>query len=229
MKVTWLGQAGLLLDNGKHEIMIDPYLSDAVAKKDPEKYRRTPVNADVFAIQPDVLIFTHDHLDHYDPETAEVFLGKDRKPLTVLCPFSVWQKVRAFGGAHNYVLFDRHTQWSEFGFRFQAVKASHSDSYAIGVVIDDLETHKAYYVTGDTLYNSEIFADLPENINAVFLPINGVGNNMNAEDALRFFNRCGARTVVAYHVGMFDNIPQTVLNAPNQIVLEAYQVRELGV
>ena len=32
MNITWLGQAGLLFDNGKTKIMIDPYLSDSVEK-----------------------------------------------------------------------------------------------------------------------------------------------------------------------------------------------------
>lgn len=229
MKVTWLGQAGLLLDNGKYKIMIDPYLSDAVAKIDPGKFRRMPIKPEIFAVEPDVLIFTHDHLDHYDPETASVFLGQNRRPATVLCPFSVWQKVRCFGGPHNYVLFDRHTQWTEFGFRFEAVKAAHSDPFAIGVVINDLEKSKAYYITGDTLYNSEIFADLPENLEAVFLPINGVGNNMNAEDALRFFRQCGAKSAAAYHVGMFDHISPADLGAGNQIILETYRAKEIEV
>lgn len=229
MKVTWLGQAGLLFDNGRCKILIDPYLSDTVEKTDPEKFRRTPACKDVLAIQPEVIIFTHDHLDHYDPETAAVFLGKERKPVTVLCPSSVWQKVRKFGGPHNYVLFDRYTEWTDFGFCFSAVKAAHSDPYAIGVIIQDMKENRTYYITGDTLYNKEIFADLPQYIDTVFLPINGVGNNMNPEDALRFFNRCGARSAVAYHVGMFDNMPQTALNAPNQIIMEAFQVREWDV
>lgn len=225
MKVTWLGQAGLFFDNGAYKIMVDPYLSDAVAATDPEKYRRTPNNRDFFAVQPDVLIFTHDHLDHYDPETAAVFLGKERKPMTVLCPFSVWQKVRKYGGPHNYVLFDRYSQWTEFGFRFCAVKAAHSDPYAIGVVIDNVD--KTYYITGDTLYNSEIFTDLPQKIDTVFLPINGVGNNMNQTDALRFFRRCGAKTVAAYHVGMFDDISPASLCAENQIILQTYEAKEI--
>ena len=38
---------------------------------------------------------------------------------------------------------------------------------------------KCLYITGDTLYNTDIFSDLPEQIDAVFLPINGSGNNMN--------------------------------------------------
>ncbi len=77
MKVTWLGQAGLLFDNGKVKIMVDPYLSNSVEKINPKNYRRTPIKKDVFDIEPDVMIFTHDHLDHYDPDTAPVFLGDD--------------------------------------------------------------------------------------------------------------------------------------------------------
>ena len=43
MKIIWLGQAGLLFDNGKIRIMIDPYLSDSVAKVNPNNYRRVPI------------------------------------------------------------------------------------------------------------------------------------------------------------------------------------------
>ena len=158
MKVTWLGQAGLLFDNGRTKIMVDPYLSNSVAKVNPLNDRRVPIDESLFEITPDVMIFTHDHLDHYDPETAPRFLTKQGR-MTVLAPSSVWQKARQYGGGHNYVEFDRHTEWSEHGFRFSAVKAAHSDAYAIGVVIEDLSEGKVYYVTGDTLYNTEIFED----------------------------------------------------------------------
>ena len=76
MKVTWLGQAGLLFDTGKTKVMIDPYFSDSVEKVNPKSYRRTPVKEELFALEPDVLLFTHDHLDHYDPESAEIFLAE---------------------------------------------------------------------------------------------------------------------------------------------------------
>ena len=32
MKITWLGQAGLLLEGEGLSVMIDPYLSDSVEK-----------------------------------------------------------------------------------------------------------------------------------------------------------------------------------------------------
>ncbi len=227
MKVTWLGQAGLLFDNGKHKVMVDPYLSDSVEKVNPANWRRIPVKKEIFDIEPDVIIFTHDHLDHYDPETAAVFLGAERKPKTVLCPWSVWQKVRQFGGSHNYVLFDRDSQWTEFDYRFSAVLASHSDHYAIGVVVEDLTGNKTYYITGDTVYNTRIFADLPGDIDVVFLPVNGVGNNMNATDAMRFFERCGAKSVVPYHIGMFDELSPAIIKTKETIELKIYEEKEV--
>ena len=78
MKITWLGQAGLLFECGGVSIMIDPYLSDYVAKVEPQNVRRVPVDERFFDVDPDVMIFTHDHIDHYDPETAPVFFKKSR-------------------------------------------------------------------------------------------------------------------------------------------------------
>ena len=226
MKITWLGQAGLLFDNGKVKIMVDPYLSNSVEKVEPLNYRRVPVKEEFLSVTPDVMIFTHDHLDHYDPETAPIFLERKEKRMTVLSPLSVWQKARAFK-AHNNVQFNRGTSWTEYGFRFTAVKAEHSDVHAIGVLIEELDTAKIFYVTGDTLYNEAIFADLPENIDIIFLPVNGLGNNMNEEDAVRFFKKSGAKAAVPYHVGMFDEKSPEMFDADNRIILEIYKETEV--
>jgi len=227
MKITWLGQAGLLFDNGKVKIMVDPYLSNSVEKAEPKIFRRVPVKEELFNIEPDFMVFTHDHLDHYDPETAPRFLCEGRNPMTVLSPTSVWKKARVCGGGHNYVLFDRGSEWTDKGIHFTAVRAVHSDAYAIGVIIEDLTENKVYYVTGDTLYNREIFSDLPESIDVIFLPINGVGNNMNATDAVRFFKDSGAKRAVPYHVGMFDSKTADIFDDENKIILEVYKESEL--
>lgn len=226
MKITWLGQAGLLFSNGKAKIMVDPYLSNSVEKVVPLNYRRVPVKEEFLSVTPDVMIFTHDHLDHYDPETAPIFLERKEKRMTVLSPSSVWQKAKAFK-AHNNVLFNRGTSWTEYGFRFTAVKAEHSDVHAIGVLIEELDTAKIFYITGDTLYNEAIFADIPENVDIIFLPINGVGNNMNADDAVRFFKKSGAKAAVPYHVGMFDEKTPEMFDADNRIILEIYKETEV--
>lgn len=223
MKVTWLGQAGLYLQMGGQKIIIDPYLTDSVGKIDPAKSRRVPVNERFFEIRPDMLCFTHDHLDHYDPETAERYLKQD-KGFTVLAPGTCWQKARANKGAHNYVLFDAGTEWTQGKVKFTAVPAVHSDPCAIGILMEG--EGKTVYVTGDTLYSKKILAQLPE-IDVVFLPINGVGNNMNMVDAARFADDCGAELVIPLHVGLMDELNAGNFPCMNKQILEIYKETEI--
>ena len=220
MKIIWLGQAGLLFIKNGFKIMIDPYLSDSVEKINPASFRRQAVDESLFEIKPDVMIFTHNHLDHYDPETVCRFISADTN-IVVLSPASVWQEVRKIGGGNNYIQFNRHTVWTENGIKFTAVKAEHSDISAIGVIIDDGD--KKYYVTGDTLYNENIFGDIPNDIYAVFLPVNGVGNNMNMTDAARFAKRINAERTVPMHIGMFDEITADEFDCENKIIANIYE------
>lgn len=224
MKVTFLGQAGLLFETEKQAIMIDPYLSDSVRSINPKNYRRVSVDEKFFDVKPDVMIFTHNHLDHYDPETVKHFLHSDSGTM-VLAPTSVWNEVRKVGGTNNYVLFNRHTEWTQEDVRFRAVKAEHSDESAIGVLISVgvKDSKKTYYVTGDTLYNEEIFADISEDIDVAFLPVNGVGNNMNMVDAKRFCERIRAKVAVPIHCGLFDEIDMYAFGYEPKVVPQIYE------
>lgn len=220
MKITWLGQAGLLLESEHIKIVIDPYLSNSVEAIQPHFWRRVPVDESFFEITPDVIVLTHDHQDHTDPETLGHWLGEDAE-VCVLASGGAWSKVRMFGGIkNNYVQFNCGTEWTEKGVTFKAVYAEHSDDHAIGVVIR--AEGKIYYVTGDTLYNERIFSYLPEHIDYVFLPVNGVGNNMNMEDAKRFCRRIGG-VAIPMHCGLFDEKDMNDFEYENKIVPEFYK------
>ncbi len=205
MKITWLGQAGLLIEAEGKKIIVDPYLSNSVEKVEPKNKRRLPIDENFLKIMPNVLILTHNHLDHTDPETLPHYLKNDG-PITVLASGNAWSEVRKFGGAHNYVCFNRHTEWSEGNIRFIAVYAEHSDDKAIGVIIE--AEGKRIYITGDTLYNTKVIGDVFAlgKIDILFLPINGVGNNMNLRDAKRFCERISPRLAVPMHFGLFDDL-----------------------
>ena len=224
MQCIWLGQAGLLFEKDGYKIMIDPYLSDSVERVNPKNYRRVEVEETLFDINPNVMVFTHNHLDHYDPETVKHFINKESN-IIVLAPKSVWDEVRKLGGNNNYVLFNRHTEWTENGIRFTAVKAEHSDPTPIGVIMEC--DNKKYYITGDTLYNEEIFEDIPSDIYALFLPINGVGNNMNMIDAARFAKKVNAEKTVPLHIGMFDEITADNFECQNKVIPEIYKEIDL--
>ena len=220
MKVTWLGQAGLLFETDNKIIIVDPYLSDSVEKIEPQNKRRVPVDKSFFDIKPDIIVLTHNHLDHTDPDTLKHFITQSSNML-VLASGNAWNTVRArFGGNNNYVMFNRHSEWTEGNVKFTAVKAEHSDENAIGFVME--AEGKKYYVTGDTLYNKNIFSDLPEGIDYVFLPINGRGNNMNMEDGKRFCEQIGAKAI-PLHCGLFDDLDMNKFGYENKVIPEFYK------
>ena len=203
MKVTWLGQAGLLFETGGYRIMTDPYFSDHVEKLGGER-RRVPAEPAFQRLVPDAVICTHSHGDHLDPETLRPLL-KNNSGLQILAPTEAWNILRAYGPGHNYILFNPLTEVTlTEDVLVKAVRAEHSDPSAIGVILE--AEGKTYYVTGDTLYNEGVLRELPEGIDVVFLPINGSGNNMNMADAARFAARCGAGKVVPLHFGMLDDL-----------------------
>ncbi|MBR2650862.1 MAG: MBL fold metallo-hydrolase [Clostridia bacterium] len=225
MNVTWITQGGLLFETERITVMVDPYLSNSVAEKlDPSKQRRIPVDESIFDIKPDVIIITHDHLDHLDPDTLERFLSPSEKPITVLAPLNAYKKLLEFGNGHNYVLLSPHSVWSEGGLTFYAVSAAHSDIYAAGYIIDDGE--RTYYVSGDTLYNYDVIDDVidlcEDGVDYAFLPVNGVGNNMNMRDAADFACEIGAKCAVPIHWGLFDDLDPAEFDFDNSLVLKPY-------
>lgn len=221
MKITWLGQAGLLFETGGLTIIADPYLSDSVEKIEPHNKRRVPVDERFLSLAPDVIICTHNHLDHTDPETLVHYLKRTEKQIVVLAPTAAWETAKSFGGGHNYVKFNRHSEFTVGDVRFIAVKAEHSDPHPIGVII--CAEGKTYYITGDTLYNTEIFADIPDGIEVLFLPVNGAGNNMNMTDGARFCEKVRPRVAVPLHCGLFDDLDLHTFPYENKVVPQFYK------
>ena len=229
MKVTWLTQAGLLFENDKIKILVDPYLSDSVGELNEKKRRRIPVDESFFDVKPDVILITHDHLDHLDPETLERFLSDTSKSIIVMSPEQSFRKLMQYQNGHNYVRLSPHSVWSHGGITFYAVKAEHSDPTAAGFILDD--GMKTYYVSGDTLYNYDVIDDVLDlvdgGVDYAFVPINGVGNNMNAKDAADFAYEIGAKCAVPLHYGLFDDINPKEFDFDDALVLEPFKETEL--
>lgn len=225
MKVTYLGQGGLLFDFDGTLVIVDPYLSNSVEKIQPENKRRVAVDESFLKLKPDIILLTHNHLDHTDPETLKHYLSKDSS-VTVLASHNAWNTVRStFGGIkNNYVSFNVGTVWTEKSIVFEAVYAEHSDEYAIGVLIT--YNDKTYYVTGDTLYNIKVFESITKKVDYVFLPVNGRGNNLNFVDGKNFCEKLGA-VAVPIHCGLFDEIDLSDFPYENKVVPKFYKEIDL--
>lgn len=223
LEITWLGQAGLLFETGKTKIIIDPYLSNSCQKVNPKSVRRYDVDESYLKIKPDVIILTHNHLDHTDPETLEHYLKNGG--ITVLASENAWQNVRTTGFENNYVMFNCGTEFTVNDITFKAVYAEHSDNRAIGVIFSAEE--KNYYVTGDTLYSKKVFDSVKGKIDVVLLPINGKGNNMNSVDAKRFCEKLKVKKAVPLHFGLFDDLNGKEFEFNNKFVPTPFKKIEI--
>ena len=220
MKITWLGQAGLLIETIETKLLVDPYLSDCVGRKFSNMKRRYPPDSSFLYLKPDIILLTHNHIDHTDPETLPYYL---QEPVELLASENSWHTVREMDGKHHAILFNRHSEWSSRDMHFIAVYAEHSDAHAIGAVIET--EGKRLYITGDTLYNRRIFDDILPlgKIDLLFLPVNGMGNNMNLTDAARFCERIRPDSAIPVHYGMYDDIDPCNFTYPSKIILEPYK------
>ena len=95
MKVTWLTQNGLLFENSKLKIMVDPYLTDSLGDIKPEKKRRIPADEKYFDTNPDVVLITHEHIDHFDMKTLEKISERADKSIIFFACESAYNKLLA--------------------------------------------------------------------------------------------------------------------------------------
>ncbi len=226
MKVIWLGQNGLLFVSGKNKILIDPYLTDTLHELDVRMERGWIINKRFLEISPDIIILTNSHLDHLDIPTLRTYIEKNRDQRTLLCCESAFEVIADTGiiGRYNNVLFDEDYEWTHDNLHIKAVRAYSDDKTAIGVIITDTTENKKYYVTSDTLYNEKIFSKLPDDIDTVFLPINGEDGCMNMHDACRFADRVKAVHTVPVHFGMFDDINPKKFKYEGAVIPMVYKI-----
>ena len=226
MKVLWLGQGGLLFVCGKKKIMIDPYLTNSLSLIDYTLDRKMKINRKIFNVRPDVMILTNCHPDHADIETISKFARKQKSKLTILSCESVFLQIADNGhcALANNIMLEPGSEWSIEGFNIQAVTAKTDDKSAIGVIITDTKSGKKYYVTGDTLYSKHVLKDLPNDIFAVFVPINGEYGSMNVIDAKRFALATNAKYAIPVHFGMLDRVSPESFDASNAIIPKIYRI-----
>ncbi len=225
MKVTWLGQSGLLFETDRIKVVVDPYLSTPKEGR----VRNIPADERYYDIKPDVILITHSHAYHLDEETLTRYLSDDGGNITVLTGARAYEKIKPIANGHNIVMLTPHTVWSEGGITFYAVKAEHTERDAVGFILDDGD--KTYYISGDTLYNFDVIDDcldlVEDGVDYAFLPINGRGNSMNAKDAADFAYEIGAKCAIPIHYGMFDNIDPDDFDFDDRMILSHYEETEL--
>lgn len=141
MKFTWLTQGSFLFDytaTGGPRILVDPYMSDCLEAKGLK--RLVPFPLQLADLRPDMLICTHDHLDHLDPETVQKIAAC--YPDCILAgPASCIKHFQRLAVAEKRCLrMRRGKSFACQNVRITPVHAYHSDPDALGIVLTAAET-----------------------------------------------------------------------------------------
>ena len=214
LKIKWIGQSGYILADGKTEVCIDPYLSDVVNRV---AQRPRMVEAPFLPkeLKSDVVICTHNHLDHVDIDAIPQ-MKKDK--MLFLAPSDA--KATLFEcGVTKYKEFNEGDKYSVGDFELEAVFADHTVP-AVGVIVK--HNGITMYFSGDTEYNEKLEELKEYNIDIMFICINGKLGNMNVEEAARLADIISPKTAVPNHYGMFESNTENPekFDVPQKFIME---------
>jgi L-ascorbate 6-phosphate lactonase len=206
----WLGQAGYVLRAGDATVAIDPYLTDTAAAKAPEFTRLFPPPLAPEELRVEILLITHDHLDHLDPETIRRLPAK---PETwFVAPRLAALRLPELGiPADRIVPLDAGVTRTLGGVEVRGI-------FALPTGADVLDTTgyllrfangRSVYHTSDSAFHPLVLAAAPREPDVMLVPINGKWGNPGPEQAAEFAAAVRPRFVLPNHYDLM------ALNAEN--------------
>jgi len=195
----FLGQAGYLVRAGECTLAIDPYLTDSAAKESPSFSRRLPVPLVPEDMHVDILIVTHDHLDHLDPETIDRYPYKDNT--SFVAPRFTSEKLVGLGVPESQI-----TRVG-VGETAQAKGVTVTGVFALPTGPDALDTTgylvtfpngRSFYHASDTAFCRLLLRAAPR-AEVLLVPINGKWGNLDVEEAAELTETVDPRFVLPNH------------------------------
>jgi L-ascorbate 6-phosphate lactonase len=208
LAVCWLGGAGFVFKTASGRVVaVDPYLSDSLDHY--YSWKRLPLSPVPMApseLQADLVLATHAHEDHLDPETIPELVRSTRA--VVAGPRMCIETMRSWGLPEERIVeINRGERRSIVGVAVNAVLAHHVSPAgaqtpdAVGFVLD-LDGIVVYH-TGDSLYHPElrqqVYAFRPH---LLLVCINGQYGNMDPEEAARLTCEIEPAAVIPMHWGL---------------------------
>jgi L-ascorbate 6-phosphate lactonase len=222
VQLTWIGQAGFLLRTAGTRLALDPFLSDH-----PDRRFPAPVGAgDLAGFE--LVLASHEHLDHLDGPGLRDLLGRDDRVRVVVPAPAVPVAVEAGLPDDRLVPARPGEPLAAGDVTVHPVPALHgvhvTDAYSHGLPEDGDQVRYLGYVletpdgrvyhAGDTLRwpgQAELLRDLA--VDVALLPINGrdaereardIVGNMDAAEALGLARDAGIASVVPMHYDLMD-------------------------
>jgi len=240
----WLGQSGFLIVRNGRAIVLDPYLSDSLTQKyaqtDKPHVRITERVVDPAALGSlgviDLITSSHNHTDHFDPETLRPLLtANPQARLVIPAANREVAAERLSGFDSRFIGMDDATSTMLAEVRIFGVASAHPtverDSsgkcHFLGYVIE--WGGQTFYHSGDTVEHEALVPALKRfSIDVAILPINGdrperrVAPNLDGPQAVRLAHKIGARCVIPCHFDLFEFNTAS----PDEFVAEARRLEQ---
>jgi L-ascorbate 6-phosphate lactonase len=222
--IWWLGQASIALRGAGITIYLDPFFSEYPGRLVP------PPFAPEQAPPADYILCTHEHADHFDPQTL-LGLAQSAPQARFVVPLHMVEQVTALGIASERILGAQPDETIRLGeVTLCSVPASHAlqaPPAIYGFDFIEREGRNLYrylgyvleiagvriYHAGDTVVYDGLVERLRSlNIDIAFLPINGrsyfreqldIAGNMDEREAADLAAAAGVKLLVPIHYEMF--------------------------
>ncbi len=198
--LNWIGQAGFVIKTSKDTIVcIDPYYSNSIERYDGRSSRRMWYNRFIIEnFKPDLVLCSHDHLDHTDPETLPLIYAFSESQF--YGPASSYRHMKNMKMSEDRIKkLKMNEKYSFQDFNFKTVFADHTkDSMGFIIEINNL----IIYFTGDTSFNKKLFNYSKNNIDIMISCINGKYGNLDVKEAAILAKKLNVKMVIPMHYGL---------------------------
>ena len=206
----WLGQAGYVLRAGQTTVAIDPYLTDSAAATAPEFSRLFPPPLAPDRLCVDVMIITHNHLDHLDPETLRAYPAA--ASTWFVAPRLTARRLEVLGMAPDRIVrLDAGETRVIEGVELHGIFALPTGADVIDTTgyLVRFANGRTVYHTSDTEFHPLVLAASPREPDVMLVPINGKWGNPGPAQAADFAAVVRPRHVLPNHYDLM------ALNAEN--------------
>lgn len=221
MKITYLGQLCFLIEAGNMRIVTDPYLSYAVDS--PGIARKYAPPATLSELMPDIIVISHPHIDHLDPQTLTPFYRLRRRSFT-LVPTPCAEMITAIGGEPTPMAAPYPAKLGE-SFRLgdviiTAIPCAHTElhkdengDYIELSYLIEADSKKLFFGGDMSMYDGllESLAEISPDV--MILPVNGsdwfrtsrdIIGNLDSNEAAELAARVGTRMFIPGHHDLYD-------------------------
>ncbi len=214
LAVWWLGQASFIVKSPQGIIAaIDPYLSNSCkAGGEGIGFNFDRITAPPLAPEElagaDVIVFTHSHQDHFDPDTIVPYRRAGGTG-PYIAPGETADKLREMGVGDDDITLvwpnKTHTV-GDLNFRATfAIPFGGDELTHVGYLIS-ITNGPVFYFTGDTDYHEILGNSIsPYKPDVMLTVINGAFRNLSAGQAAKLAKQIDPKVVIPCHYGLFPD------------------------